>query len=120
MASTSSSAEGARIMALHGYTREDQAYSDHQSLEDQACSDDLSQEEADAITDEADQAQLDQEQQDEAYARRLTEEETSISRRRSANRETANKEAGTGQLLRTNILLQPTEEISCVRFSNSH
>jgi hypothetical protein len=40
----------------------------------------------------------------------LTEEETSISRRRSANRETANKEAGTGQLLRTNILLQPTEE----------
>jgi hypothetical protein len=40
----------------------------------------------------------------------LTGEETFKSRQRSANRETANKEAGTGQLLRTNILLQPPEE----------
>jgi hypothetical protein len=77
----------------------------------------LTQEEADAIaaqaaSDEADQAELDQEREDEALARRLTEEETSQPRpHRSANRETANREAGTGgQYLRQNILLQPTEE----------
>ena len=110
---STSSAEGARRDALRYGPR---------SSEDQAYSDLLTQEEADAIaaqaaSDEADQAELDQEREDEALARHLTEEETSQSRRstgvpphRSANRETANREAGTGQYLRQNILLQPTEE----------
>ena len=115
-AESTSSAEGARrdVLRYGPLGSEDQANSAHQSLDDQACSDDFSQEDANTITDEADQAQLDQEQQDEAYARRLTEEETSRSTgvppNRSANRETANREAGTGQYLRTNILLQPPEE----------
>jgi hypothetical protein len=104
---STSSAEGARRDALRYGPRsaEDQAYSDH-----------LTQEEADAIaaqatSDEADQAELDQEREDEALDRHLTKEETSQSRpHRSANRETANREAGTGQYLHQNILLQPTEE----------
>jgi regulator of protease activity HflC (stomatin/prohibitin superfamily) len=69
----------------------------------------MSQEEADALdaaqassgearaaADEADAAELDQEREDAAYAKSLADEE-------------ANREAGTGQYLPTNILLQPND-----------
>jgi hypothetical protein len=74
---STSSAEGARREALQYVP---------QSSEDQSYSDQLTQEEADAIaaqaaSDEADQAELDQERYDEVLARRLTEEETSQSGR---------------------------------------
>jgi hypothetical protein len=79
----------------------------------------MSQEEADALdaaqasSDEANQAELDQEREDAAFAKRLADEEAYQSRRNligdtiRSNRETANREAGTGQYLPQNILLQP-------------
>jgi hypothetical protein len=79
----------------------------------------MSQEEADALSDEAqaaadeaDQAELDQEREDTAFAKRLADEEEYTSSRRDTirfNRETANREAGTGHYLPQNILLQPND-----------
>ena len=62
-AESTSSAEADRrdVLRYGPLGSEDQANSAHQSLDDQACSDDFSQEDANTITDEADQAQLDQE-----------------------------------------------------------
>jgi hypothetical protein len=99
------SAEGARSARREALRYGPDYRSQTQSSEDRSDSDQLTQEEADAIaaqaaSDEANQAELDQERYDEVLARRLTEEETSQSGRstgvpphRSANRETANREA---------------------------
>jgi multidrug efflux pump subunit AcrA (membrane-fusion protein) len=123
--SSCSSAEGARRLALQD--AKDQR-SEERRLGRQINANQMSQEEADALdaaqassdeaqaaADEADQAELDQEREDAAFAKRLADEEEFTSSRRDtirSNRETANREAGTGQYLPQNILLQPNNNDS--------